>query len=181
MRELRRFNFPLDKIKRVKESFTKFEDPKGISDTPYLDFFSLYALCTQIPVSIYVFADGEAQISNTPIMTLNKQFYSVKNYIEIDLNNLLSELYQTERIIRAKHQNMAYLSIAELQVLDKLKGNGLSSLTIELKDGRPYQVETLRHTNTREELSSNYDFGQTVSIKHQGKITGFKETVVERL
>ena len=72
------------------------------------------------------------------------------------------------------------LSNEELQVLDKLKDNALSSLTIELKNGKPYQIETLRYVKTEKELISSYDFGHTISIKHQGKITGFKESIVER-
>lgn len=180
MKELRRFNFPLSKIKKVKESLSKYEDLKGISETPYLDFHCLYAFYTKTPISLYVFTDGEAVLTNSSVMLLNKQLFDLENYIEIDLNKLLSEVFP-KKDMQAKYGNLICCSDKELNVLERLKSESLQSLNITLKDGQPILIEKTQLRSSENGINPDFQYGRIEAILHDGKLTGYKETIKERI
>ena len=180
MKELRRFNFPLSKIRKVKESLAQYKDLKGISETPYLDFHCLYAFYTKTPISLYVFTDGEAILSNSSVIILNKQFFGLDNYIEIDLNRLLAEVFP-KKDMQAKYGNLIYCSDKELNVLEKLKADSLQSLNITLKDGQPFLIEKTQLRSAEKGINPSFQYGRIEAMLHEGKLTGYKETIKERI
>ena len=173
--KLRRFGLDLKRIKAAKDEINQYKLKDSISKFPLLDFYSIVALQSNEPIKFIVFESGEAHIvRQIDIDIANQVGLIVEDFISIDINRLVSEVF-TKKTIQTDYLNYSNIPKSPLikEIENSLSAKDIQSITIRVKN-QDYLVDEEFFTKDKVKanaLMSALKFGRLVENRNGGKST----------
>ena len=179
--ELRKFGFPLEQIKKVKQGFEyENETEHSASLMPYLEAYIVLAFFFKEPCFLLIFSDGEALLTTKSEYAFSVDLGSVGNHIKIDVNQMLQEILP-EKNLAPVHKNILELTSEEMQVMLFIRTGNFETITVKRKNGKIDLIETSENINAEAmfiEIMKEHDYqnievktasGKTICIKRPAK------------
>lgn len=135
VKELRKYGFPLEKIKELR--YNLFKIPFG-TDWPEYDLeFHIFLTMIHQSVVMLVFEDGGGVLLCEPDKPLSEYLHQGKmnSHLLIDLNKIMGEVFP-KKDFRPHFPKMAYLSDQEFELVNFIRFNTFDEVKVVMKDGR---------------------------------------------
>jgi DNA-binding transcriptional MerR regulator len=181
--ELRRFGYPLDKIKDVKESLKYNSDSDKKREYPALEVCIAAAMNLNIPCFLLVFENGEALAVKYEEYKRSISFETIGNHIQINLNNILKKLYPNKKI-SPDFGISVRLSSEEADLLLMIRKGDFIEIKVKKRNGKIERLEATEMVKTDKRITEILKEGdyQNIEIKQQdGKISCIKRTIKKKL
>ncbi len=139
--ELRNFGFPNDKILNVKNHFLNTEGKhkiKSVNQNPFLQFYVANAIAQRKQIYISVFSDGQIEFITASELSKNIKFDTIKNFISINLNELLERIYEQKFNVNSR---IKLLTEREAELLMMIRTQKFDYIKIGTKGGKPIIYE----------------------------------------
>jgi len=179
--ELRKFGFPLEKIKKTKESLSRSANPDR-EGFPWLEFFVVSALAYKDPVLILIFDTGYAEPVYLDEYIANMETFGLQSHVHINLNAILQEMYP-DKDLSPVDQNTMKLSDEEMELFFLIRTGEYEQLTVKQQDGRIELIEGTQTEKPDQRITEILGKGewQDISLKQRdGKIVSIKRTVQKK-
>lgn len=141
--ELRQFGVPTDTLRQALTNIQKFGRSKVSPTTPRLfEFYVLLAL-QRVPVYLLVYSDGDIELATEHEYKSTPLLSPLADHVRIELNGVLQKLFP-KFDLSPEYRPGTDLSDKEFIVILALRRSRNKRVTIRLKDGEPYLLETER-------------------------------------
>jgi len=182
--ELRKFGYPLEKIKKVKESLiAPLDSLKEKHQLPMLEMYVATALIHKTPAFLLVFDNGEALAVTHKQMVNAVQFKTIGNHIQLSINAILQKIYP-KKDMKPQFETFIKLSDEEFELMAMVRTGNYESITIKKKDGKIERLEateSIKADKRITELLQSGDF-QNIEIKQVGgKVVCVKRTIKKKV
>lgn len=166
--ELRKFDYPLSKIKSVKESLDKANrKDEEQSSCIMLDFYIASTIATNKPIKLLAFSNGEGIIANQNEIDLSLNTNFIKdNYISLDINPIVRKFIP---IIQETDYLDYGISNIEKEVRAAFYFEDVKSISIRTLNDKEFLVEKNKIIDSKKELMSllhKLNFGSVKVDKH---------------
>jgi len=151
--ELRNFGFPNDKILNVKNHFLNTEGKhkiKSVNQNPFLQFYVANAIAQRKQIYISVFRDGQIEFITASELSKNIKFDTIKNFISINLNELLERIYKQKFNVNSR---MKLLTEREAELLMMIRTQKYEEITIKMNNGKIRNFIMSKAENTNQQLA----------------------------
>ena len=149
--ELRKFNYPLEKIKAVKGNFKNLYGEFNTEYAP-VEFYAAHVLTFKVPAFILVFQDGKVQVGTNHERTGGLMLNLLDNHLSISLNDILEKLLPTSDLSPI-YEKLVSLSNEETEAIFMLRTGNFDSVTIKKTDGRIQRIEASELVNLKRQIS----------------------------
>lgn len=172
--KLRKFGFDLDKINSVKKHFDIYNSLDIKSNSLLLDFYTVVALRSQIPIKVLVFESGQAEIvRQVDIDIANQLSIITEDFIMIDFNKLLNKFF-VERNLKVDYflQFDTKSSLIK-QIESSIENGNIKSISVKF-NSKDYVIDEKYFVENKEKanaIMNVLDFGELIERKHYGKST----------
>lgn len=183
---LRKFGLDLNKIKKVKEHLEWCSEKDQTSIFPQLDFYILFAMTSNTPVKLIVFADGETLIGRQIDIEIAKNFNAIKDdYISIDLNMLFNEGIKGKKKILTNYLNYSpnIQTEVEKELTNSINNKNIKSIKMTVDNGNEFHFDKEFILSSKQEmliLLNKLQYGEATTIK-RGKKRIYKVTEKTRI
>lgn len=180
--ELRKFGYPLERIKRLRDNLAG-EETDSVSSMPHLEVFFVFAAYFKEPCYLLVYPDDDAVLAILDEHKLLRGFYDTASFICINLNWLVQRIFP-DRDYSAKFNPEILLTPGEVAVLDLVNKENVESINIKIKNGKVDYVEATETLSPDARLTDviKEDEYQNVAIKVAGgKTVALKRTIKKKL
>lgn len=171
--KLRKFGLDLNRIKFVKNYIDVYNELDESSYCLLLDFYTVVAINSSIPIKLIVFESGQAEIVRQIDIDIANQMGKIsEDFIMIDINKLLNNLF-IKKDIKADYFQMDIKSPLINQIESTLEKDNIQSITIRLND-KDYIIDEKYFVNNKVKanaIMNLLDFGELVERKFGGKST----------
>lgn len=180
--ELRKFGYPLERIRRAKEIF-EYVDEDGSYSMPYLEAYFVIAFFFKEPCYILFYPDGKVALATFDEYNLSDGLSEVDSFISVNLNRLIQRIYPNKDLA-AKFKHKLDLSPEEMQLLLFVRTGNFDTITVKRKDGKIDLIEateTLSADVRLTEIIKEQDY-QNIEIKtSEGKTVCIKRTIKKKV
>jgi len=184
--ELRRFGFPLSKV-RVAKDFV-FQLPR--KDGSRLPEFEYYLSCalSGTPVYLVVFESGACEFALRLELEAHQAFFAeyLPSYLVIDINKIIRKVPVWKNIEVKQHYSPELMGIRkdEMAVLIAIRKGNFESVRIRFKNGKVDLVEGDENVDVQKRVmdilrEGNY---QDISVRQEdGKVVSVKRTLKQKI
>jgi DNA-binding transcriptional MerR regulator len=179
---LRKFGYPLEKIKQIKDQIFDFDKPFYKAFLYYLSNPLLAKPTKQ--VIFLAFLDGTYEIAlEREIRVSSQAFNSVPDYISININNILQTCFEKLNLKPALGDEVE-LTNDEFSLLLELRNKKYESIELKFKDGKIDMlsgIEIIDSNNHISDILKDHDY-QDIEIKKQaGNVVLIRRKVKQKL
>jgi len=135
VKDMRNFGISLTMIQLVKKSITLKSKSRVIF--PLLEYYVSLAL-TGKPVFLIVFENGQASPVIEKEYQANREYSSVNNHLQINLNNLLQKVFP-EIPVKSRNKEFAEPSLNERKAIQLLRLGSVKKVSYIGRDGHKQQ------------------------------------------
>jgi len=172
--KLREFGLDLNKIKKVKENLELYSEKDKTSTFPQLDFYLLYAMMSNTPTKLIVFADGESLLGRQLDIDFAKSFNNIKDdYISIDLNMLFNKGTKGNKIATTYiNPTPPITTEAERELTNSIKNKNIRSIKMTIDNGNEFHLDKEFILSSKQEmlmLLNKLQYGEATTIKKGNK------------
>lgn len=181
VRELRRFGFPLEKIRIVRE-FMFPRIPKTGLYVPEFEFYLCSAL-SENQVYAAVFDNGSAELALQSELNISQQIFEeqLSSCLLISLSQVIQHVpVPALQKLRTKHSLGISLNEQELELLWTIQQGTFENIKVRMKNGKIKLIEAEESIDIKERIidilkKGNY---QDISVRQEGgKVVSVKRTV----
>ena len=151
--ELRNFGFPNDKILNVKNHFLNTEGKhkiKSVNQNPFLQFYVANAIAQRKQIYISVFRDGQIEFITASELAKNIKFDTIKNFISINLNELLERIYEQKFNVNSR---IKLLTEREAELLMMIRTQKYEEITIKMNNRKIKNFIVSKAENTNQQIA----------------------------
>lgn len=182
--ELRSFGYPLNKIKKVKESLIElFPKHKEKHELPYLEVYVALALTKRDAAYLLVFENGEALPAKHDEIVSALKLQTIGNHLKISINDILQKLFP-KKDLSPIHESSLTLSKDEFELMFLVRTGNYESINIKRKNGKIEMLEATESIETDKRITEILQKGdyQNIEIKQaNGKVVCIKRTIKKKL
>ena len=139
IKELREFGMGWEQLKITKQSL-EFESAKCGVAMPLLEFYTAFAIGNKMPVLLLVFKDGVAVPANYSQYKIAREFKSIENHLQINLNEILQSFFPNADL-KPKYKGELPLDIGEVELLAFLRVANYEKIEVRYKNGKIDLIE----------------------------------------
>lgn len=176
--ELRKFGYPLERIKQVKARLEDSETETS-SSMPFLETHFVLAYFFKEPCHLMVFPEGEVLLAIQYEYDLSEEIGSINSHIKINLNRMLQRMFPNKDL-KPKTKNSVELSPEEMELMLFVRTGNFETITVKRKNGKIEYIEAteiLSADARLTEIIKEQDY-QNIEIKTaNGKTVCVKRTV----
>lgn len=181
--ELRKFGFPLERIRIVKQKLEGKSETEDISSMPFLETYFVLAYFFKEPCYLLVFPNGEALLALTSEYEISEDIGMIGNHIRINLNKLLQNLFPGKDL-KVKTKYSFDLSTEEMELMLFVRTGNFDSITVKRKNGKIDFLEGKEQLDIDARVSNilkEQDY-QSIEIKTvKGKVMCIQRTVKKKV
>ncbi|GAB4495705.1 MAG: hypothetical protein OHK0019_25560 [Saprospiraceae bacterium] len=180
--ELRRFGYPLEQIKKVKEDLVRAETD-SLSSFPFLEVYFVLAFVFKEPCYLLVFPDGKTSLVISREYKISDELGIIGSHIKINLNELIQRIYP-EKDLKPITRNSLELLPEEMELMLFVRTGNFESVTVKRKNGKIDFIEgteTLSADTRLTEIMKKQDYQEIQMKVAKGKTVGLKRTIKKRL
>ncbi len=180
---LRKFGYPLEKIKLMKESI--FNSDGGEDYNMFLYYLSYPLTRKEVKQVVFMaFLDGSYEIAlENEIRLSNQALHSISHYISININQILQSFFEKLNLMPVLESRLE-LSDDEMSLFLELRNKKYESIELKFKDGKIDMisgVEIIDPNNRISEILKDFDY-QDIEIKKQaGNVVLIRRKVKQKL
>lgn len=182
IKELREFGMGWEQLKITKQSL-EFESAKCGVAMPILEFYTAFAIGNKMPVLLLVFKDGVAVPANFSQYKIAREFNSIENHLQINLNEILQSFFPNVDL-KPKYKGELPVDIDEMELLAFLRLGNYEKVEITYKSGKMITAEGLQRIDANSLVSDvikEHKYQKIEVIVEDGKKISLKRTVKKRL
>ena len=172
--KLRKFGLDLSRIKLVKNYIDIFNRLDKNSNCLLLDFYTVIAIHSTIPIKLIVFESGQAEIVRQVDIDMANQLDMIpEDFIMIDFNRLINDLFDKKEIKAEYFSEINIKTPIIKQIESSISKDNIQSVTIKVKD-KDYIIDEKYFVKNKEKanaIMNVLDFGELIEKKHKGKST----------
>ena len=180
--ELRKFGYPLERIKQVKENLERSETETS-SSMPLLETHFALAFFPKEPCYLLVFPNGEVLLAILSEYNLSDEIGLIESHIKINLNRLIQKIFPNMDL-KPKYKSSLELSPEEIELMFFVRMGNYESITVKRRDGKIDYIEateTLSADARLTEIIKEQDY-QDIEIKTaEGKTVCVKRTIKKKV
>jgi hypothetical protein len=171
--KLRKFGLDLNRIKLAKNYIDIYNKLDESSNCLLLDFYTVVATHSSIPIKLIVFESGQAEIVRQIDIDIANQMGMIpEDFIMIDLNKLLNNLF-VKKDIKADYFKVDVKSPLIKQIESSVAKDNVQSVKIRVND-KDYIIDEkylVKNKDKANAIMNILDFGELIEKKHGGKST----------
>lgn len=184
--ELRRFGFPLSKI-RIAKDFV-FQLP--LKNGEHLPEFEFYLSCalSRSPVYLVVFESGACEFALRIELEANQAFFAeyLPSYLVIDINKIVQKIPIWKNVQVKQHYSPELMGIRqdEMAVLIAIREGNFESVRIRFKNGKMDLFEGTETVDAHKRVIEVLREGkyQHIEVRQEsGKVVSVKRTVKQKV
>lgn len=178
IKELRKFGYPLENIKAIKEDLESFKSEYLDSEMPFLEAFFVLAFHLKEPVNLVAFSDGKYQLATYREYELTSRAGNLDSHILVYLNPLVQAMYPNKDL-KTEFINLIELRTDEIFAYMLISAGNYETITIKKKDGKIEFLEATEHIQNEKRITDILKKGtyQDITIKQaNGKVVNIIRT-----
>jgi DNA-binding transcriptional MerR regulator len=178
--ELRKFGFPIEKIKKVKDDLS-MKGYKFNCEFPILEIYVALALQKQ-RAFLLVFENGEAQPVTPNELAFNNDLGTISNYLSIGLNQILQSALP-EKDLQPEFSRTFTLAEEELDLIQLLRSTNCKEIKVTRRDGHIERIDAKEDRDVKErivDLLKVHDYQDIQITTANGKIVSLSRTIKQR-
>jgi DNA-binding transcriptional MerR regulator len=181
--ELRKFGYPLERIKQVKARLEEAETETS-SSMPFLETHFVLAYFFKEPCYLMVFPEGEVLLAIQREYDLSEEIGLIDSHIKINLNRLIQRMFPNKDM-KPKRKNSVELSPEEMELMLFVRTGNFETITVKRKDGKIDLIEATESLSVADarltEIIKEQDY-QNIEIKTaEGKTVCIKRTIKKKV
>lgn len=174
IKELREFGLGWEQLKVTKQSM-EFESEKCGVAMPLLEFYTAFAIGNKMPVILLVFKDGVAVPANISQYKIAREFKSIENHLQINLNDILQSFFPNVDL-KPKYKGELPLDIDEMELLAFLRVANYEKIEVRYKNDKIDIIEgmeRLKATRKIHDILKEQQFANIEVIQEGGKVVEY--------
>ncbi len=182
IKELREFGMGWEQLKITKQSL-EFESAKCGVAMPLLEFYTAFAIGNKMPVLLLVFKDGVAVPANFSQYKIAREFKSIENHLQINLNEILQSFFPNLDL-KPKYKGELPVDIDEMELLAFLRLGNYEKVEITYKSGKMITAEGMQRIDANSLVSDvikEHKYQKIEVIIEDGKKISLRRTVKKQL
>lgn len=181
VKELREFGMGWEQVKTAKKSL-EFESKRCGVTMPILEFYTAFAIGSKMPVLLLIFKDGAAVPANFTQYKVAREFLSMENHLQINLNEILQSFFPGVDL-KPKYKAEMPLNIGEMELLAFMRVGDYEKIEVRYKGGKIDIIEGTERiaTNKIAEILKEQTYDEIKIRRQGGQVTSVLRTKKKRL
>ncbi|MBN3582824.1 MerR family transcriptional regulator [Algoriphagus aestuarii] len=180
--EMRKFNFSLSQLKKLKGELEGFSHLFEYSEMPELELYVRYTLSKPKEFYLIVYPDGSAMVAFKSEIEDLKSLGQLKNHISIDLLQILRKVFPKVSL-ELEFKLDWKLSESEEALIKDIRSGIFNKIELEVREGevKRYEAEEIiRDKVLFREIALDYPYQRIESVIKDNKTVAIKRTVSKK-